>query len=123
MQEHKQTVCKKNILMIITFMRSVFSLFSIYAVRCRKIKNVLEVKKELKDIVNDWMVLGEELGVSSSKLKKIEADRRGDVERMTSEMITAWFNGSANAGWEQLVKALKEIGRDRIAHDIIERKC
>ena len=81
------------------------------------------MEKELKDFVSEWLPLGRELGVPGHKLEEIDVNHQGDVRRKASEMVRAWLYRTPDAGWEQLIEALRELDHHRLARQIFERKC
>ena len=78
-----------------------------------------KVTKVLKKLdKNDLRTLGEALGLSYPKLKKLEP--------LCEEMVEAWLNKEDNVSkigeptWERLKVALKEIGQTGLADDVTQ---
>ena len=69
--------------------------------------------------VNDWHALGIQLDLTMSQLENIHVTYHVDgVERKKAEMFSAWLNNSPSASWNDLIKALKVIGKDKVASQI-----
>ena len=79
--------------------------------------------KELKDIRTEWLPLGRELGIPYHTLEEIDVNHQGSVERKASEMVRAWLYRTPDAGWEQLIEALRELDHHRLASQIFKAKC
>ena len=82
-------------------------------------------KPELKDLmhlqVSDWYRLGLELGLKSYKLDIIKRDHQGDTESQICKMFDRWLRTQPDASYEQLIKALHEVGDERVANSLCEK--
>ena len=58
----------------------------------------------------DWFPLGVQLGIESAKLREIEKDHPGDVQRCKTEVLDWWLRNSPEISWQKLAQALKAIG-------------
>ena len=69
--------------------------------------------------VNDWHALGIQLDLKMSQLMDIDVTyHKEGVERKKAEMFSAWLNNSPSTSWNNLIKALKAIGKDKVASQI-----
>lgn len=79
---------------------------------------------ELIEVVNDvnWYQLGLKLQLRSGKLHEIESDycTRGEA-RIMAKMLDTWLKQNPDACWDDLMKALVEMGENRAARDIAIR--
>ena len=71
---------------------------------------------ELKT-VTDWHLLGINLGLQTYELLQIERDHQGN-ERQKREMLDLWLRRTPDAGWKDVVSALKEMKENRVAESI-----
>ena len=71
---------------------------------------------ELKT-VTDWHQLGTCLGLQTDELKQIELDYQGN-ERRKKEMLDLWLRRKPNAGWRDVVSALKKMEENAVAERI-----
>ena len=71
-------------------------------------------------VASQWRELGRELLKEESlyKLNNIESNHPRDVERCCSEMFENWIGEDAEASWNKLIYALKQIGQDVLAMKI-----
>ena len=60
--------------------------------------------------VSDWYKLGLALKLDSYDLDIIENKFRGDTRKQICEMFDLWLRTQPNASYEQLIKALREVG-------------
>ena len=74
---------------------------------------------ELKDLmhlqVSDWNRLGLALNLDSYDLDIIEKDHRGDTRQQTLKMFELWLKAQPDASYQQLIKALHEVGDETVA--------
>ena len=77
-------------------------------------------KPELHDLmhlqVSDWSRLGLALKLDSYDLDIIEKDFRGDTRKQTCKMFDHWLRTQPDASYEQLIKALHEVGDETAAN-------
>ena len=71
---------------------------------------------ELKT-VTDWHQLGICLGLQTHELMQIERDHQGN-ERRKQEMLDLWLRRKPDAGWRDVVSALKLMEENRVAESI-----
>ena len=85
------------------------------------IADLADVKRFLKNLMSDWFTLGLELGLLFPTLKKIDDEKRGDIERCKTEMLAAWLQQQDNISqvgfpsWGVLRRALRNIGEIELA--------
>ena len=65
--------------------------------------------------VSDWNRLGLALDLESYDLDIIGKDHRGDTKTQTLKMFQLWLKKQPDASYEQLIKALNEVGDERVA--------
>ena len=65
--------------------------------------------------VSDWYRLGLALTLSSHDLDIIEKDHRGDTRKQTCKMFDHWLRTQPDASYEQLIKALRDVGEETVA--------
>ena len=65
--------------------------------------------------VTDWNRLGLALELDSYDLDIIEQDYRGDRRKQTRKMFEHWLKTQPDASYEQLIKALHEVGDETVA--------
>ena len=63
--------------------------------------------------VSDWNRLGLALDLESYDLDIIGKDHRGDTRTQTLKMFQLWLKKQPDASYEQLIKALNEVGDER----------
>ena len=74
---------------------------------------------ELKE-VKDWFGLGVHLGLDSVILKSIDG-RNKNVEECMRDMLITYIDAYGIPSWITIVKILKEMGEDGLAHELHER--
>ena len=76
-------------------------------------------KPELNDLmhlqVSDWYRLGLELQFKSYDLYIIKKDHPNNTKSQTCEMFKIWLRTQPDASYEQLIKALREVGDETVA--------
>ena len=83
-----------------------------------------DLLSSLRQLV-DWKSLGLELGLFHSTLQVIEDEQRGRVRRCIMEMVSEWLKQRDNvrkrgtSSWRRLVNALRRVGEDRIAEEVV----
>ena len=65
--------------------------------------------------VSDWNRLGLALELDSYDLNIIEQDYQGDRRKQTCRMFEHWLKTQPDASYEQLIKALHEVGDETVA--------
>ena len=65
--------------------------------------------------VSDWYRLGLALTLPSYDLDIIEKDFRGDTRKQTCKMFDCWLKTQPDASYEQLIKALHDVGDETLA--------
>ena len=68
--------------------------------------------------VSDWNRLGLALRLNPYDLNIIEKDNRGDTKAQTLKMFEVWLNSKPDASYEQLIKALHEVGEETVASSL-----
>ena len=82
--------------------------------------NLEKLKSDLSDIQTEWDILAEKLRVPHSRIQMIDGDERS-TEHKRRAAIQAWFDGSEEACVGTVVKALKEMGKKRLASEIAKK--
>ena len=96
--------------------------YTISVENCGTIKDMMELFTELQNII-DWRTLGEELGVSVSKLDEIEEDYR-KVKRRHTAVLQKWYESARNPQWRDVIRVLLKPSmgeKRRIAQRIAEQ--
>ena len=75
---------------------------------------------ELKDVSADWERLGNLLGMSQNRLDVIKRDN-DCVDRRYRRMLEEWYNENLNSSWDNIILALNQMGRKRLAKSITEK--
>ncbi|XP_035697691.1 death-associated protein kinase 1-like [Branchiostoma floridae] len=78
------------------------------------------VAKQLRS--TEWRELGRELGLSDSKLDRVQKDYSGDLRETVYRMLTMWeeeADCSCSVGREKLSKALVTVNRRDIADELM----
>ena len=75
-----------------------------------------DLSSELRAVTN-WQRLGINLGLPTDELKQIELDYPGN-ERRKQELLDLWLRRKPDAGWRDVVRALKQMGENRVAEKI-----
>jgi len=78
----------------------------------------------LKDKMSSkWHVVGDLLGVDSSRLKSISMNHRGDVEQCCREVLLDWLQmeePSYSRNWEGLIELLIDLELNNVAKKLNE---
>ena len=75
--------------------------------------------------ITDWKRLGLELGLHYPTLQKIRSDQRDQTDDCKMEMLSAWLNQQDNVpqsgdpSWQVLQAALRRMGENQLADNII----
>ena len=76
-------------------------------------------KPELHDLmhlqVSDWSRLGLALKLDPYDLDIIKKDHPNNTKSQTCEMFDHWLKTQPDASYKQLIKALHEVGDERVA--------
>ena len=73
---------------------------------------------ELQEVI-EWFSLGLYLGIPPAKLYDIKHDNTlHSTQDFRTEMFSVWMRKLPEPSWPRVVKALMEIGRERLAHKI-----
>ena len=78
-----------------------------------------DFKTALDDMVADWYIFGTALGIELKILDRMQY--RYDPDRYMIAMLEMWLS-TKEATWEKLQIALKQIGKERLAHKLEEYK-
>ena len=70
--------------------------------------------EELKE-VDDWYMFGAYLGVPVHKLKEIQSEHKGIVERCKLDMLQYWLNTTMIASWSDIARALEQMDKLSLA--------
>ena len=74
--------------------------------------------EELKE-VSDWYGLGLHMDVPTAELDLIRYEPRlCRIQERKWEMFSSWMRKQSEPSWSHVVKALKAIGQERLAHKI-----
>ena len=90
-------------------------------VQATDILNVKNLSSELTMITN-WYQLGLYLNLQTYELDKIQQDHAhqgNDRQRM--EMLALWLQYTPNATWEDVVSALQQMGKNRVAENVHQK--
>ena len=83
--------------------------------------NLKNLSSDLAAVIN-WFLLGINLGLPKHELSKIQqryASQGNDQQRL--EMLYLWLQRTPNATWEDVVRALQQMGENRVADNIREK--
>ena len=82
-------------------------------------------KPELKDLmhlqVSDWSRLGLALKLDPYELDIIKKDHPSDTKSQTCKMFELWLRKQPYASYEQLIKALHEVGDETVANSLCSK--
>ena len=67
-----------------------------------------------------WYALGLTLGLEEDVLNIIEVDKHAKCKRT---MFRKWLESTPTASWDDLIKALKQIGEEETAEKVSEGFC
>ena len=71
--------------------------------------------------VGDWYRLGLTLNLESDDLDIIEEDHRGEKRKQTRKMFQLWLGTQPDPSYEQLIKALRKVGDERVANSLCNK--
>ena len=72
-------------------------------------------------LVEDWHLLGVNLGLQGHQLHEIERNYRGDSNRCKTETLYLWQRNAKDPSWEAIVKGLC-LMQEHVIADAIRRK-
>ena len=104
---HSDLICCCN------FISTIF-----YAISLAAVLNAQNLSSELATVV-DWFGLGLNLGLPKHELDRIEHDYQGN-DRRRVEMLDLWLRCTPCATWEDVVRALEQMGEKRVAENILQ---
>ena len=83
--------------------------------------DVQHLSSELQSVTN-WYQLGIHLGLETHELDMVQMDyaHQGN-DRQRLQMLDLWLQRTPNATWEDVVRALELIGRNRVAENIRQK--
>lgn len=70
--------------------------------------------------VNDWFILGIQLGVEDHVLQRIEKEKNNDIARCRIDMFSEWLR-AGNSNWLNIVEALKNMRKVKLAEKIAKK--
>ena len=73
--------------------------------------------------VENWHLLGVNLGLMGHQLRKIEHTYHGDSKRCKTEALDLWQRNARNCTWEAVAKALDLMQEEVVADWIREKYC
>ena len=73
---------------------------------------------ELATVI-DWYILGLKLGLPKHELDKIDCDYQKN-DRRKAEMLDLWLRRTPNATWDDVIRALEQMGENRVAENILQ---
>ena len=68
--------------------------------------------------VSDWKRLGLALKLNFYDLDIIEKDHQGNTKEQILQMFQLWLKKQPAASYEQLIKALREVGDEAVASSL-----
>ena len=83
--------------------------------------NLKNLSSELATVI-DWFLLGINLGLPEHELSKIRQNyAHQGIDQQRVEMLNLWLRCTPNATWEDVVRALEQMGENRVAENIREK--
>ena len=70
-----------------------------------------------------WYTLGIALGLEKEVLNKIEVDQSCRHVKCKRAMFRKWLESTQTASWDDLIKALNQIGEEETAEKVREEFC
>ena len=70
-----------------------------------------------------WYTLGLELGLEEEVLNSIEVDHSNKLVKCNRAMFRKWLESTPTASWDDLIKALEQIGEEETAEKVREEFC
>ena len=74
--------------------------------------------KVIEAIAAKWKLVGISLSVTSDRIDIIEADNPHRVEEACLQMLQWWLDHHRRPSWKSLIKALRNVNLNVLAHDI-----
>ena len=83
--------------------------------------NLKNLSSELATVIN-WFLLGINLGLPKHELSKIQQSYASQgIDQQRLEMLYLWLQRTPNATWEDVVRALQQMGENAMAENIREK--
>ena len=73
--------------------------------------------------VEDWHLLGVNLGLQGHQLREIERNYRGDSNRYKTETLDLWQRNAKDTSWEAIAKGLCLMQEHVVADGIRRKYC
>ena len=73
--------------------------------------------------VEDWHLLGVNLGLQGHQLREIERNYRGDSNRYKTETLDLWQRNAKDPSWEAIAKGLCLMQEHVVADGIRRKYC
>ena len=70
-----------------------------------------------------WYTLGLQLGLEEEVLNNIEVDHSNKLVKCNRAMFRKWLESTPTASWNNLIKALVQIGEEETAEKVREEFC
>ena len=93
-----------------------YNVHNFYLVSLAAVLNVQNLSPELATVIN-WYTLGLNLGLPKHELDKIECDYQKN-DRRKAEMLDLWLRRTPNATWNDVMRALEQMGENRVVENI-----
>lgn len=78
-----------------------------------------DVENELKEVAAaDWFSLGLQLDIRPAKLRDIEKNHPGEVQRCKTDVLDLWLRNAPDVSWEKMADALEQTG----GYDVLVRR-
>ena len=75
--------------------------------------------RHLSIVSDDWYMIGIALGILLGKLQHIEVSHQdSEPKHLMAKMIQYWLDNTPSACWEQVAKALEQVGHSWLALNI-----
>ena len=73
------------------------------------VRNVVNVLHEAEFADGDWELLGLQLFIQDSALRKIRADHHGSAAHCMESTIAQWSQSDFEASWEKVAEAVAKV--------------
>ena len=87
---------------------------------CPQLKDLKHIMKDEAGVTTEWYDIGLELLNDVVVLNNIRANHPTDVNRCCTEMFSKWLQREPDASWNQLAEALKKVGLNAAAKNVIQ---